>query len=91
MANTKKKAPAYSTPALIEICPRCGWRPFTPYGNTGAVREARDAAPRLSTMSVVAPVPPPPALSRRDNKTFICGDCGVEEALADFAAKRATS
>lgn len=24
-----------------------------------------------------------PALSRADNKTFICPDCGVREALAD--------
>lgn len=25
-----------------------------------------------------------PALSRRDNKTEICSDCGVREALEDF-------
>jgi len=25
-----------------------------------------------------------PALSRRDNTTEICGDCGTREALADF-------
>ena len=25
-----------------------------------------------------------PALSRRDNKTHICSDCGVKEALMDF-------
>ena len=25
-----------------------------------------------------------PALSRRDNKTLICPDCGTREALADF-------
>jgi len=25
-----------------------------------------------------------PALSRRDNKTFICSDCGIREALADI-------
>lgn len=24
------------------------------------------------------------ALSRRDNKTMICDDCGVEEAMWDF-------
>ena len=25
-----------------------------------------------------------PALSRKDNKTEICSDCGVAEALSDF-------
>ena len=25
------------------------------------------------------------ALSRRDNKTYICSDCGVAEAMEDFA------
>ena len=25
-----------------------------------------------------------PALSRKDNKTEICSDCGMVEALADF-------
>lgn len=25
-----------------------------------------------------------PALSRRDNKTHICPDCGLQEALDDF-------
>ena len=25
-----------------------------------------------------------PAISRKDNKTEICPDCGVEEALKDF-------
>ncbi len=27
----------------------------------------------------------PPALSREDNKTAICPDCGLKEALQDFA------
>ena len=26
-----------------------------------------------------------PALSRRDNKTDICSDCGTDEAIFDFA------
>jgi len=26
------------------------------------------------------------ALSRRDNKTYICSPCGVGEAMVDFAA-----
>ena len=29
-----------------------------------------------------------PALSRRDNKTDICPDCGMREALEDLAAYR---
>lgn len=28
--------------------------------------------------------PLPPALSRKDNKTYICSECGVEEALEGF-------
>lgn len=31
----------------------------------------------------------PPALSRRDNKTYICSNCGTKEALYDFINKRA--
>lgn len=29
-------------------------------------------------------MPFPPALSREDNKTYICSPCGTEEALEDF-------
>lgn len=29
-----------------------------------------------------------PALSRRDNKTEICAECGLKEALADWAAAK---
>ena len=25
-----------------------------------------------------------PALSRKDNKTYVCSDCGVAEAMLDF-------
>lgn len=28
--------------------------------------------------------PPMPALSRKDNKTYICNDCGTREAFEDF-------
>ena len=28
----------------------------------------------------------PGALSRRDNKTEVCSDCGVAEAMEDFAS-----
>lgn len=29
-------------------------------------------------------MPPKPALSRRDNKTYICSPCGLSEAMDDF-------
>lgn len=29
-------------------------------------------------------MPLPPALSREDNKTYICSPCGTDEALEDF-------
>ena len=32
-----------------------------------------------------------PALSRRDNKTYICPDCGVAEAFEDFFGKKTES
>ncbi len=28
------------------------------------------------------------ALSRRDNKTYICSDCGTDEAMIDYASRR---
>jgi hypothetical protein len=28
--------------------------------------------------------PPPPALSRLDNETYICSACGTDEAMRDF-------
>lgn len=31
----------------------------------------------------------PPAISRRDNKTYICSNCGTREALIDFIKKGA--
>ena len=30
----------------------------------------------------------PPSLSRKDNKTYICSNCGTKEALYDFINKR---
>ena len=29
----------------------------------------------------------PPALCRRDNKTEICSDCGLRQAMEDFATR----
>ena len=31
----------------------------------------------------------PPSISRRDNKTYICSNCGTREALFDFIKKGA--
>lgn len=31
-----------------------------------------------------------PAISRKDNKTYICPDCGVREALTSFVSYRST-
>lgn len=32
--------------------------------------------------------PPYPALSRTDNETYICNDCGTDEALMDLMRER---
>lgn len=54
------------------LCPRCERNYYTPYvdehGNT--LPMAEDA--------------PYAALSRADNKTYICSACGVAEAMDDF-------
>lgn len=36
-----------------------------------------------------APLTAHPALSRRDNKTEVCPDCGIREALSDFGIDEA--
>ena len=53
-------------------CPRCGRNEYTPYGEPWDPE--RDA--------------PPPALSRMDNATYICSDCGQDEAMRDFSGER---
>ena len=52
-------------------CPRCGRNEYTPYGEPWDPE--RDA--------------PPPALSRMDNATYICSDCGQDEAMRDFSGE----
>jgi len=53
---------------VVQLCPRCLQRYFTPYGE-----------------NYIEHVSPPfPALSRKDNKTNICNDCGTQEALEDM-------
>ena len=56
-----------SSAVSVKLCPRCLQNYFTPYGRT----------------YVEGISPPLPALSRRDNKTYICSDCGMQEALED--------
>ena len=56
-----------SSTVSVKLCPRCLQNYFTPYGWT----------------YVEGVSPPLPALSRRDNKTYICSDCGMQEALED--------
>ena len=56
-----------SSTVEVKLCPRCLDKYFTPYGRT----------------YVEFVSPPMPALSRRDNKTYICSDCGMQEALED--------
>lgn len=56
-----------------EKCPRCGIGEYTPY----------HALPPVPMTA-----PPFPALSRTDNETYICSDCGTDEALRDFTRER---
>ena len=55
-------------------CPRCGVNEYTPYAIRTSVRLDADA-------------PPFPALSRADNKTYICSPCGTDEAMRDFSGE----
>lgn len=50
-------------------CPRCEKQQYTPYYAEAPVLEG---APSF------------PALSRADNETYICSDCGNDEAIMDF-------
>ena len=52
-----------------KLCPRCKKNRYSPYGMK-----------RKRTLDD----PPPPSLSRRDNKTYICRSCGTAEALEDM-------
>ena len=51
----------------VKLCPRCLKNYFTPYDH--------------NYVEYISP--PMPALSRRDNRTYICSDCGMQEALED--------
>jgi len=52
-----------------ELCPRCKAQEYTPY-------HAPAPVPMVA--------PSFPALSRTDDKTYICSDCGNDEAIKDF-------
>lgn len=54
-----------------KYCPRCYTGQFTPYEDNIIPGES----------------PPFPALSRRDNKTYICSNCGQLEAFEDMGWK----
>lgn len=55
------------------LCPRCESRRYMPYGQS--------RAPQGGNIQSIAH---PPALSRMDNKTYICHDCGNDEAMRDM-------
>lgn len=57
----------------VMLCKRCRINYYTPYHAT--VPKSQDA-------------PPFPALSRTDNETYICSDCGTDEAIRDFTRER---
>ena len=57
-----------SSKVEVKLCPRCLENYFTPYGSN----------------YVEGVSPPFPASSRRDNKTYICSDCGTQEAFEDM-------
>ncbi len=52
------------------LCPRCRRSYYTPYGES----------PPSDYWEA-----PYPALSRMDNKTYVCSECGQKEAMRDFA------
>ena len=54
-----------------EWCPRCWIEAFVPYG---AEDKEKGYAEGFT----------PPALSRMDNETYICSDCGQDEAMRDY-------
>ena len=55
------------------LCPRCERNRFTPYGQS--------ASPQGAGIDQFAP---PPALSRMDNASYICSECGQDEAMREF-------
>lgn len=82
---------------MEHLCPKCG-KPFTAL--VELVHHMASCKGEQATMTTTHPICPrcqgyipnndrpgayPGALSRLDNKTEICSDCGVEEALEEFS------
>ena len=63
-----------TTKDVTVLCPRCEKARYTPYKDE-----------RGQPIKWRAGMPFPPALSRTDNKTLICSECGTAEAMRDFA------
>lgn len=59
------------------MCPRCRTNFYSNYGDSRAAELAR--------IGIF-----PPALSRTDNATDICSDCGTDEALDDLQRRPLT-
>lgn len=62
------------TRVTVQRCPRCLTGFFTPYGNE--VKFVPGVSPAFA------------ALSRRDNKTLICSECGTQEAFEDMGYEK---
>ena len=60
-------------------CPRCQKTHYIPFG----IGDEELAVAKRQGFSF-------PALSRFDNETYICSDCGIGEALCDFSGEELT-
>jgi len=70
--SKKELYPVSVIKAQERLCPRCKVRTYTPYGGDIEYVDGISS--------------PFPALSRRDNKTYICSECGTREAFEDMGA-----
>ena len=61
----------------VHLCPRCDSSHFVDYN------APHEVAARAFACGVY-----PPALSRADNETDMCSNCGTEEALIQFSGGR---
>lgn len=75
-------------------CRKCGRRVYLHRpeshvcGVEVSVRHNTDRAKRIICERCLKKFEGYPAISRRDNKTEICSDCGVAEAMFDFAVHK---
>jgi hypothetical protein len=65
--------------AHTKTCLRCLGR-YTPYGEQIEFKDEQEQREWFKEF-------PPPALSRWDNKTYICSQCGQDEAILDFTGE----